>query len=293
MTSGFTERPAAGIGLRPQHHAWVIQHRPKIAWFEVHAENFMTHGPLLDDLEWIARDYPLSLHAVGLSLGSVSPPERDHLNHLRELVTRFEPDLVSDHLSWSAVQGTHFPDLLPLPYTEEALRVVIRNVHQVQDVLKREILLENPSRYVDSFDSALTEAEFLAEVVLRTGCGVLLDINNLYVSAINRGVDPATELDNFLNTVPLESFNEIHLGGHSSVELDDGRPLRLDDHGSRVCAEVWAEYQAAVAVLGFVPTLVEWDTRIPEFEVLQQEASVAQSLMQESARAGAIRAAAT
>ena len=299
MNSGLTQQPpaglrsipaAAGIGLGPQHYAWVIQHRPKVAWLEVHAENFMTHGPLLADLELIARHYPLSLHAVGLSLGSVAPPEHEHLNHLRELVIRFEPDLVSDHLSWSAVRGTHFPELLPLPYTEESLRVVIRNVHQVQDALKREILLENPTRYVDSADSAFSEAEFLSEVVLRTGCGVLLDLDNLHVSAVNRGADPAAELDHFLNILPPESFHEIHLAGHSSVQVENGWPLRLDDHGSRACAEVWAQYRAAVAALGCVPTLIEWDTRVPAFEVLQQEASVAQSLMHDSAQGSAIRA---
>jgi uncharacterized protein len=277
--TGYRSVPGfAGIGLRPQHHAWVIEHRPKVAWFEVHAENFMTRGALLEELEVIAPDYPLSLHAVGLSLGSIALPESRHLSRLRELVTRFEPDLVSDHLSWSAVPGAHLPDLLPLPYTEESLRVVIRNVQHVQDVLKREILLENPSRYLEGTDSTLSEAEFLAEVVLRTGCGILLDVNNLYVSAVNCQQDPATVLEDFLGTLPLESINEIHLAGHSSMELEDGRPLRLDDHGSRVCPEVWTQYQAAIDTLGFVPTLIEWDTRIPPFEVLQEESSLAESL---------------
>ena len=193
---------AAGIGLRPLHHAWVIQQRPEAAWFEVHAENFMLHAPLREDLELIALHYPLSFHAVGLSLGSVNAPASDHLHQLRELVTRFEPQLVSDHLSWSRIADVHLPDLLPLPYTEEALHGVIRNVHRVQDVLKREILLENPSRYVTQAGTGLmSEADFLAEVVLRTGCGVLLDINNMYVSAVNRGTDPAGDLDEFLSIV--------------------------------------------------------------------------------------------
>ena len=302
MNSGQCQEPAAeltsihasaGIGLRPQHHSWVIQQRPSVPWLEVHAENFMTQGPLSRDLDLIACHYPLCLHAVGLSLGSVGPPDACHLQQLHELVRRFEPDLVSDHLSWSAVQGTHLPDLLPLPYTEEALQVVIRNVHRVQDVLKRQLLLENPSRYVDSTAAGFCEAEFLAQVVLQTGCGILFDINNLYVSAFNRGVDPAGELDTFLNTLPPESFREIHLAGHSLVELENGRALRLDDHGSHVCPDVWSLYQSAVAVLGFVPTLIEWDTGVPDFEVLQQEASLAQCLMHQSAGRGAPHAVAT
>lgn len=299
MTPYITQQPAtgpksipaaAGIGLRPQHHEWVIQQRPKLAWLEVHAENFMTHGPLRNDLELIARHYPISLHGVGLSLGSVRPPDPDHLEHLRELVTRFEPELVSDHLSWSAVGDVHLPDLLPLPYTLEALKVVIGNVHRVQDALGHPLLLENPSRYVDMPATDLSEAEFLAEVVLRTGCGVLFDINNLYVSAVNRGADPATELAAFLHTLPCESVAEIHLAGHSCLELGNGQRLRLDDHGSAVCPEVWALYQSALTRLGSVPTLIEWDTEIPSFETLQQQAAIAQSLMRVSAYPGVFRA---
>jgi uncharacterized protein (UPF0276 family) len=277
---------AAGIGLRPLHHAWVIQQRPDAAWFEVHAENFMLHAPLREDLELIALHYPLAFHAVGLSLGSVSAPAMDHLHQLRALVTRFEPQLVSDHLAWSRVEGIHLPDLLPLPYTEEALGVVISNVHRVQDVLKREILLENPSRYVTRAGSSLSESDFLAEVVLRTGCGVLLDINNLYVSAVNQGTDPSGALDEFLNALPPESVGEIHLAGHAIVAGESGRRMRVDDHGARVCDEVWRLFRSAMSVLGAVPTLIEWDTRIPSFEMLQQEAAMAQGMLTQSRRRG-------
>jgi uncharacterized protein len=289
-TLGFRSIPAsAGIGLRPAHHTFVIQQRPKADWLEVHAEDFMAHGPLRDDLELIASHYPISLHSVGLSLGSASPPERHHLQQLHELVIRFEPELVSDHLSWSAGEGAHLPDLLAMPYTEEALRAVIRNVHCVQEVLNRALLLENPSTYVDSSITAdLSEAEFLAEVILRTGCGVLLDVNNLYVSARNRGVDPARELDEFLNTVPEKSFGEIHLTGRTCLALENGQAVRLDDPGTHVCPEVWSLYQTAVSVLGFVPTLIEWDTHVPSFETLQREASRARSLMYEGACRGGI-----
>ena len=290
---GYRSVPAlAGIGLHPRHHSWVIQHRPEVAWFEVRAENFMTPGLALQELELIAPHYPLSVHAAGLSLGSVSLPERRYLQQLRELVTRFEPDLVSDHLSWSAVHGAHFPDLLPLPYTEESLRVLIRNVHHVQDALQREILLENPARYQDIADSTLSEAEFLAEVVLRTGCGILLDINNLYVSARNCEADPAAELADFLGILPPESIHEIHLAGHSRVQLENERRLRRADRGSRVSPQVWAHYRSAVAELGCLPTVIEWDTRIPDFEALQEESACAQSVMYDSVCGREARAAA-
>jgi hypothetical protein len=257
----------------------VIKSRPAAAWLEVHAENFMTRNSLLADLDAVARDYALSLHGVGLSLGSVTLPQREHLNRFRELVDRFEPDLVSDHLSWSRVDGIHLPDLLPLPYTEEALRQVIRNVNYAQEALRRQILLENPSSYFQLPDSALSEAEFVAEVVLRTGCGVLLDINNLYVSAVNQILQPDAALEEFLSTVPAESVGEIHLAGHTSIQTDEGRQIRIDDHGSRVTSEVWTLYAETVDYLGPLPTLIEWDTRLPGFEVLQAEAATAESIV--------------
>jgi len=280
FASGGRSIPAStGIGLRPPHHAWVIERRPPVSWFEVHAENFMTHGVLVDELDSIALKYPLSLHCVGLSVGSVAPPEKTHLHRLRELVARCNPDLISDHLAWNAVDGMHLPDLLPLPYTEEALQVVIRNVHYAQDVLRRQILLENPSRYTNLAHSTLSEAEFLAEVALQTGCGVLLDVNNLYVSARNQDSDPNRALTHFLGTVSAQCIGEIHLAGHTIAEGDGTRELLVDDHGSRVCPDVWGLYGEAVAILGPVPTVIEWDNRIPIFSVLEEEASIADSLM--------------
>jgi uncharacterized protein len=278
--SGGRSIPAsAGIGLRPLHHAWVIERQPSVSWFEVHAENFMTHGVLVDELDSIALKYPLSLHCVGLSLGSVALPERTHLHRLRELVARCNPYLISDHLAWNAVDGMHLPDLLPLPYTEEALQVVIRNVQQVQEILQRQILLENPSRYTHIAHSTLSEAEFLAELALRTGCGVLLDINNVYVSARNQDSDPHRALAHFLDTLSAQCIGEIHLAGHTVAEGDGTRELLVDDHGSRVCPDVWGLYREAVATLGPVPTVIEWDNRIPAFSVLEEEASIAASLM--------------
>jgi hypothetical protein len=272
-----TARPIparAGIGLRLPHHDWVLEHQPNIEWLEVHPENYMTESGVCAELEHIARDYPLSLHAVGLSLGSAAGPDPEHLAQLRQLVRRYQPGLVSDHLSWSASDGIHLPDLLPLPYTEEALRVFATNVERVQDTLARTILVENPSRYMSLPHSTLTEAEFLGQLVRRTGCGVLLDINNIYVTAHNCGGDPARQLEEYLRGLPGGSVGELHLAGHST----SGDRL-IDDHGSQVCADVWRLFRTAIATLGPRPTLIEWDTRLPVFETLESEARVAQWIM--------------
>lgn len=269
----------AGVGLRPAHYEYVIEQRPAVAWFEVHAENQMTGSDLNTNLREIVRDYPLSLHSVGLSLGSTSPPEPSHLASLLELVTALEPDLVSDHLSWSAVDGVHLPDLLPLPYTAEALGVVIRNIHAVQAVLRRRLLIENPSRYIALPQSTMSEAQFLSEVVLRTGCGILLDVNNVYVTAANTGVSALALLRDFFDQVSPEDVAEIHLAGHTVVPTRNGDTLLVDDHGSRVCREVWQLFETAVLKCGPVPTLIEWDTRLPSFETLQAEAAVAQAIL--------------
>jgi uncharacterized protein len=273
----------AGIGLRLPHHTWVLDQHPDVAWLEVHPENYMTDGSASEELERIADDYPLSLHAVGLSLGSPAGPDPEHLARLVELVARYQPGLVSDHLSWSASDGIHLPDLLPLPYTEEALAVFASNVELVQDALGRTVLVENPSRYMSLPHSTLTEAEFLEQLVRRTGCGVLLDINNIYVTACNCGADPEGQLNDFLRRLPARSVGELHLAGHST----SGQRL-IDDHGSQVCAAVWQLFRTAVATLGTRPTLIEWDTRLPSFEVLQGEARVAQSIMTTAERLDAV-----
>lgn len=277
-TAGLGPIPAAaGIGLRFPHHRYVTEHRPAVAWFEVHPENYMADAAALSVLEGIRRDYPLSLHAVGLSPGSGEGVDSEHLRRLAELARVLEPGLVSDHLAWNTVGGTFLPDLLPLPYTEEALAVVCRNVAQIQGVLDRQLLLENPSTYLHYVESPIAEEDFLAEVVARTGCGVLLDINNLYVSARNRGLIPELRLLAYLEALPAQAIGEIHLAGHTTTLLDDGTELRIDDHGSCVCEEVWVLYRSAVTALGVKPTLIEWDTGIPVFEVLQGEAQRCQS----------------
>jgi uncharacterized protein (UPF0276 family) len=273
---------AAGIGLRLPHHAVVRSDRPAIAWLEVHPENYLTPA-LADELAGFADRYPVSLHAVGLSLGSACGLDVDHLMRLRALERRIRPGLMSDHLSWSLAATEEgplaLPDLLPLPYTEEALEVVIANVDRAQAVLGRRLLIENPSTYVEFAHSTLGEAEFLAELVRATGCGVLLDINNIAVSALNRGADPAFALADYLSLIPASAIGEIHLAGHAVRELPGGRRLRIDDHGSRVSVQVWRLFETVANLLGPRPTLIEWDTDIPELPVLLGEAAVAQAIL--------------
>jgi uncharacterized protein (UPF0276 family) len=294
MSRGPSKHPIpaqAGIGLRLPHHAQVLASHPQAAWLEVHPENYMADEHSLAELEAIRAHYPLSLHAVGLSLGSAAGVDRAHIDRLRRLVRRLEPGLVSDHLSWSIAGGHYLPDLLPLPYTEEALGIVCRNVEQVQEGLARKILLENPSTYLRFAASAIPECEFLAAVAQRTGCGVLFDVNNVYVSARNQQVDAGQALIAWLEALGGVTVGEIHLAGHAVVATPAGAELRIDDHGDHVCAEVWQLYEQALAGLGACPTLIEWDTRLPAFGVLQAEAAAAQQRLdavavQSYARAG-------
>ena len=271
----------AGIGLRLPHHDLVLASRPAAAWLEVHPENYMADEQAAADLELIRANYPLSLHAVGLSLGSAAGVDAAHIGRLRSLVSRFEPGLVSDHLSWSTSGGTYLPDLLPLPYTDEALAIVCRNVERVQEVLGRQILVENPSTYLRYADAPIPESEFLAAVARRSGCGVLFDVNNVYVSATNQRLDPAGVLADWCRALDAATVGEIHLAGHALVATEAGAELRIDDHGDRVCEAVWSLYEQALAQLGPRPTLIEWDTRLPEFPVLQAEAARAQSRLDE------------
>ncbi|MGH8149765.1 MAG: MNIO family bufferin maturase [Steroidobacteraceae bacterium] len=261
----------AGIGLRFQHHQAVIQTRPDIAWLEVHTENYMGGGAPLAYLEAIREHYPLSLHGTGLSLGSADELDAVHLERVRRAIERLEPAFVSEHLSWSVIGGHYVADLLPLPMTEEALEVFCRHVDQAQRCLRRQILIENPSTYLRFRHSSIPEWEFLATVAKRTGCGILCDVNNIFVSAANHGWDSMT----YLEALPPAAVAEIHLAGHSVRQLEGGRTIRIDDHSCRVGAEVWSLYEAALAYLGPVPTLIEWDTNIPPIDVLLEEAGKA------------------
>jgi uncharacterized protein (UPF0276 family) len=265
----------AGIGLRFAHHREVIETRPRVAWFEVHSENYMGGGPTPAILERVHQDYPISLHGVGLSLGSAEGLSSDHLARVRDLIDRFDPGLVSEHLSWNVVDGIYLADLLPLPMTEEALDVVCRNVDRAQESLGRRLLIENPSSYLRYRHSTIPEWEFMAAVARRTGCGILCDVNNIFVSACNHGWSAS----DYLAALPPQAVGEIHLAGHSVRELEGGGTIRIDDHGSKVCPPVWALYSEAIARFGRVPTLIEWDTDIPSLDVLIAEARSAQNVL--------------
>jgi len=262
---------AAGVGLRAPHVREVLATRPALPWFEVHSENYFADGgPALALLARIRADYPVSLHGVGLSLGSTDPLDRDHVAKLKRLVTHIEPALVSEHLCWSGVGGRSFNDLLPLPYTEEALDHVCARVARVQDLLGREIAVENISSYFAFPDAAMTEAAFVAGVVRRTGCGLLLDVNNVYVNAVNHGFDA----DAYIATMPPGAVTEYHLAG-----FDASGTCLIDTHGAPIAPDVWALFARTVARIGPRPTLIEWDCDIPPFAVLQGEAQTAQRIL--------------
>jgi uncharacterized protein (UPF0276 family) len=260
-----------GIGLRAPHLAQILERRPALGFLEVHSENYFGDGgEPLAALERVRRDYALSLHGVGLSLGSTDPLDERHLARLESLVRRFEPALVSEHLCWSSAGGRHANDLLPLPCTEEALAHVVARIDAVQQRLARRILIENVSSYLQFEESTIPEWEFVAAAARRSGCGVLLDVNNIWVNAVNFGFDAYRYLD----AIDPACVGEIHLGGFEA----DGERL-IDTHGARVCAEVWDLYAAAIRRIGARPTLLEWDTDIPELDVLLDEAARARAIL--------------
>ncbi|MGE5625635.1 MAG: DUF692 domain-containing protein [Bacillota bacterium] len=262
----------AGIGLRAPHVQELLERRPKVAWLEVHSENyFAPGGRAVAELDRVRRDYPLSLHGVGLSLGSADPLNDDHLQSLRRAISRFDPTLVSEHLCWTSVGGGHFHDLLPLPYTEEALAHVTSRVAAAQERLGRRLLIENVSSYLEFEHSTIPEWEFLQEVAARSGCGILLDVNNVFVSARNHGFDPLRYLD----SIPARDVGEIHLAGHVRNDVEGGS-LLIDSHSRPVCDKVWALYDHALSRLGPKPTLIEWDSELPSLDVLLMEARKAE-----------------
>jgi uncharacterized protein len=262
---------SVGIGLRSPHVSEIAATRPELAFLEVHAENYMAETPALDRLLELRRDYRVSLHGVALSLGSAEELDRRHLHRFKALIERIEPMLVSEHLAWSAIDGTYLNDLLPLPYTEASLDLFCRHVEETQEGLGRRLLIENPSSYLRYRYSPIPEAEFIAEIACRTGCGILCDVNNIHVSAWNFGFDPIAYLD----ALPVDAIGEIHLAGHHAAEDVD---ILIDDHGSRVAKPVWELHAAALRRFGPVPTLIEWDTNLPALEVLLDEANHAGEL---------------
>ncbi len=264
----------AGIGRRPAHYRDFLDARPAVGFVEVHSENYMGAGGVpLCCLEQVRRDYPVSLHGVALSLGTAGAVDPDHLARLTALVGRFDPFLVSEHLSWSGVGGVYLDDLLPLPYDEETLVNVAANVARTQDALGRRVLIENPSAYLRFHGEGLAEPEFLGELAARTGCGILLDVNNIAVSGFNLGFDGLAYLD----ALPTGAIGEIHLAGHAVNDVGERR-MRIDDHGSAVCDEVWGLFAAALRRFGTAPTLIEWDSNLPPLDVLVGEAAKADAM---------------
>jgi uncharacterized protein (UPF0276 family) len=262
-----------GIGLRAPHVAEIMASRPELGFLEVHAENYMANGPALEDLLQLRDHYPISLHGVGLSLGSADGLSRAHLNRLQMLVEEIRPRFVSEHLSWSVVGGTYLNDLIPLPYTREALAVVSRHIDHVQQKLGRRLLIENSSSYLRYRSSMMTEVEFLAELVRWTGCGILCDVNNVFVTTQNLRLDASS----YLRSLPADAIGEIHLAGHAANDAD-GMTILIDDHGAPVCEAVWTLYGEALRRFGPVPALVEWDTNIPDLSVLIGQARIADTL---------------
>lgn len=257
----------AGIGLRSPHIREVLERRPSAGWLEVHAENYMGRGVAARQLEKVRENYPLSIHGVGLSLGSARGIDRAHLERLSDLCNRLQPAMVSEHLSWSIGNGVYLNDLLPVPHDEEALRIVAANISRTQDALRRPILIENLATYVGYARSSMAEPEFLAELVKRTGCGLLLDINNVFVSAHNIGFSAKA----YIAALPSAAIGEIHLAGHVANQTPDG-PVLIDNHGSCIAPEVWSLYSRAVRRFGRRPTLIEWDSALPSLDTLLGEA---------------------
>jgi len=265
--------PAAGVGFKAEHFAEALAAPAADLWFEVHAENYMVAGgPRLAMLEAIRRDRPLSLHGVGMSLAGASDPDPDHLAALKQLVDRFEPELVSEHLAWSRLDGRCFPDLLPVPRTNEVLRRLGANIDQVQNALGREILIENPTHYLALLDHQWSETSFLAELARRTGCKLLIDVNNVAVGSHNIGFDPSA----WLYDLPPDRIGEIHLAGHS---IDAEGSLLIDSHDEPVSEQVWGLYRELIERIGPRPTLIERDGNIPPFAELMAEREHAQVIL--------------
>lgn len=281
MSAGscFPAHPVAGLAgtsFKHEHLASILAEAPQRAFFEVHAENYMgAGGPPHHALSRIRNDYPVSLHGVCMSIGGPTPLDKNHLGRFKALVDRYEPALVSEHLAWSTHDTTFFNDLLPLPYTEAALSRVADHIDEVQEAIARPILMENPSTYVLFKESTMSETAFIRELVRRTGCGLLLDVNNVFVSATNHGYSALGYLADF----PLEHVSEVHLAGHAEQADDEGDLLLIDSHDGPVADAVWKLFEIVIGQRGPIPTLVEWDSDVPDWPVLKAEAAAAQRIL--------------
>jgi len=284
-SSAMSVAGLAGTSFKHDHLNAILADTPRDGFFEVHAENYMgAGGPPHQALERIRGDYPVSLHGVCMSIGGPQPIDRAHLARFRTLVERYEPALVSEHLAWSTHATTYFNDLLPLPYTDATLARVCEHVDEVQEAIGRPILLENPSTYVAFASSTMRETDFIRAIARRTGCGLLLDVNNVFVSAINHGY---AALD-YLSDFPLAEVGEIHLAGHAEQSDDEGELLLIDSHDAPVADAVWTLYEMVIAQWGPVPTLIEWDSKLPDWPVLRAEAAAAQAILERFASARAV-----
>jgi uncharacterized protein (UPF0276 family) len=274
----FQSLPAAsGVGYKPQHFSQILEETGSVAWLEIHAENYMGDGGRpLAQLRCLAERFPFSVHGVGLSIGGEGRLDREHLLRVKKLCEWLGPASFSEHLAWSTHDGAFLNDLLPLPYTSSTLSRVVDHINEVQGTLDRRMLLENPSSYLAFSESTMSEPEFLHEIAQRTGCGLLLDVNNVFVSATNLGSDPVSYIDAF----PLELVGEIHLGGHDEDEDDFGAPLLIDSHGREVADPVWSLYDYTVGKAGPRPTLIEWDNDVPDWSTLEAEAARAAVLLE-------------
>lgn len=268
--------PRAGAGFKPEHFDEILAEPQPVGFFEVHAENYMgAGGPPHAQLGRLREDYSLSIHGVGLSIGSMQPLDRDHLARLKSLCERYQPQSFSEHLAWSSHDSVFLNDLLPLPYTEATLTRVADHIDEVQTVLGRQMLLENPATYLLFTESTIEETAFLAEIARRTGCGLLLDINNVFVAATNHNLDPVAYIARF----PLETVREIHLSGHTETVDDLGARLLVDSHDTPVKDPVWALYEMVLGRTGLISSLIEWDNDVPTWPVLRDEVVAAQRML--------------
>lgn len=270
----------AGTSFKPEHAEGIDNDPGGVGWFEVHPENYMVAGgPRLAQLEALRAEYPLSLHGVGLSLGAGELPDEQHLAALRALIERFEPGLVSEHLAWSSHDGLYLADLLPSALTTGVLNTVADAIDKTQQTIGRQILIENPSSYLPRPDTWLPETQFLSELAQRSGCALLVDVNNIYISAVNLGFDAR----DYVDAIPAGNVGEIHLAGHD-IDVNDGDPILIDTHGARVADDVWQLYRRLVRRIGPRPTLIEWDTDLPEWSVLREEAECANRCLRQAHR---------
>jgi uncharacterized protein len=266
----------AGAGFKHEHLADILRDEEGVGFFEVHAENLMGDGGAPHAaLAALREDYPVFLHGVGMSLGGEAPLNREHLNRFKQVADRYEPMIVSEHLAWSSHDTTYYNDLLPIPYTRSVLARVVSHIHQFQNELGRRMLLENPSTYVAFAQCDMSETDFLHEIVKQTGCGLLLDVNNVHVSATNHSYSA----EQYLAAFPLAHVREIHLAGHATEEDENGAPLLIDAHDREVSDAVWSIYETVIAQLGPVPTLIEWDNDVPAWSVLKGEATKANAIL--------------